>query len=476
MCWEARGTLEATSHSELLAFTCDSFEKVLTHHSEVADFVRHYCIEMCTAAASPEYDGMTDLSVDIDFDTIIVLMPSKVRQSVSRMALEQSQQEKWKLKNLVQVAKAGKEALDKEIRDCKCHLTYSTDGTQQMILRVVHVVVARILRGEGLLCVRLAKWSNGKGVACFALPGEKVRGGESPSDTLDRILRERFETFIPNLNLDLNEVFVEQRPSPSFGVDTKYIRRVYNYSLSGVGDDLPWDAQAGPGLRHRLPSPSPPLAEMRSPQRFGFGDASPHFFGFRTPGFSSSEACSSEASGEQGPNWQMFALPCSKACSPTDEASNDVGSPKQWHPRGEGMIGMLSKATPMSHVASMASAHSTSASHLVGLRSSNKESIICPAIEIEPPDQEDTIAIYAWVPAEEYAQMSGDERMSNLTVTKWLRSMTEEAVQALLARGLSQFGGDSSQGDRPSSQDGPDVPSVPPIDDRIQEEYRIDRV
>merc|ERR1712113_1196317 len=64
------------------------------------------------------------------------------------------------------------------------------------------------------------------------LPGTKVKGGESPHLALQRLLDKEFASLSAHVVIDKLEVVSEDRPSHEFGIETRYVRFIFNATLS----------------------------------------------------------------------------------------------------------------------------------------------------------------------------------------------------------------------------------------------------
>merc|ERR1711933_53697 len=64
------------------------------------------------------------------------------------------------------------------------------------------------------------------------LPGTKVKGGESPHLALQRLLDKEFANFSVHVVIDGLEVVSENRPSHDYGIETRYVRFIFNATLN----------------------------------------------------------------------------------------------------------------------------------------------------------------------------------------------------------------------------------------------------
>jgi len=134
------------------------------------------------------------------------------------------------------------EELEKEIRDGRCYLGSDSNGC---VLRIVHVVILRLFRRDGLLCVKVGDWrrEDAKVHPVKAkLPGTKTQAGEMPRQAVERLVKKELEMFRPELHSD-QTVEIEQASSETYGVATKYIRTIFS---AHVGEEVPLQAMCLP--------------------------------------------------------------------------------------------------------------------------------------------------------------------------------------------------------------------------------------
>merc|ERR1712110_1256797 len=103
-------------------------------------------------------------------------MPQNLREELSMQVLAKLKSKRSLAQNLFQ-SQRGIKDLEKEIECGQCHLVEDGSGT---VLRVVQLGVLRITRCDGLICVRLARCTDGVWKPAFALPAQKVRNDETP--------------------------------------------------------------------------------------------------------------------------------------------------------------------------------------------------------------------------------------------------------------------------------------------------------
>lgn len=224
--WRPQGNLEAATACELLKLTFEGFFRALADHLEVIGLVRHYSLALCETLQKEGHTFHLDLGIKVDCDCILVVAPAHIREMLSARPLKTLRKVTGGLSlgSLFQKARKSLEDLRLEVQRGECLLVQDASGK---ILRVVHVVVLHIQRWDGLVCVRLAKWQNGRGVPALALPGAKVQGEDYPDKAVQQIVEAEFSEMGGALAFGSRQVVVEQRGSESYGLETKYIRRVY---------------------------------------------------------------------------------------------------------------------------------------------------------------------------------------------------------------------------------------------------------
>merc|ERR1712113_58303 len=82
--------------------------------------------------------------------------------------------------------------------------------------------------GDEFHCVQLGTWTNNNFKVAFILPGTKVRGDETPDEAMQRYFDEKLASLCGTVRITSQSVIVEQKHSPSYGMDTKYIKRCYH--------------------------------------------------------------------------------------------------------------------------------------------------------------------------------------------------------------------------------------------------------
>lgn len=119
--------------------------------------------------------------------------------------------------------------LEHEVKSGRCHLVRDVSGNT---LRVVQLDVLHLQRPDNCLCVRLATWSGSITQTMFDLPATKcsatfaVSGSEDEDRAGNVVLPGELYVFKDSLSVSSLYYEVTIEKSKSFGLTTKYLRRV----------------------------------------------------------------------------------------------------------------------------------------------------------------------------------------------------------------------------------------------------------
>jgi len=114
----------------------------------------------------------------------------------------------------------GRKSVDKledEVKLGKCDLIYDRKGRA---LRIVSVATLNLMYKDKIL-VQL--WEQGDAQASYALPGAKLKVCEMPTNAVQRVIKSKLNAWSEGVHIIKNEVNNEEKPSPSYGVETRYV-------------------------------------------------------------------------------------------------------------------------------------------------------------------------------------------------------------------------------------------------------------
>jgi len=96
----------------------------------------------------------------------------------------------------------------------------------------------RLFRCDGLLCAKVGEWCKADRqvrTVKAKLPGTKTLAGEMPRQALDRLIGKDLAAKNPQVDTGNIEVEVEEAPSESYGVATKYVRTIFTACVGPMG-------------------------------------------------------------------------------------------------------------------------------------------------------------------------------------------------------------------------------------------------
>jgi len=115
--------------------------------------------------------------------------------------------------------------LEAEIKDGKCIVQLGHDNSLE---RVVAVEALHIENNDGHIFVQVGKFdaAGGVSVTCV-LPGKKRGKGEFPHETIERVIENDLAPLSRSVKITRTEREIEIKASPTYGLDTKYLRTVH---------------------------------------------------------------------------------------------------------------------------------------------------------------------------------------------------------------------------------------------------------
>jgi len=218
--WVTQGSADAVMHVELLELKAKNLASVVSYHPEVARIAQDFSIALCNFLQRPDLQ-LSDIRryADINEETLICALPQETRTKISEPALEAvyeaAGQHEVRLRSAI--------LLTDEVNSGKCWLGMDPDSGK--VLRMVQVVTLNLTRADGSICKKIGEWDDDQQsvVRCKAKPpGTKMRSGELPRQTLDRLLQEEF----PAMNIRVSNRISERteiEPSEKYSVSSKYV-------------------------------------------------------------------------------------------------------------------------------------------------------------------------------------------------------------------------------------------------------------
>lgn len=229
--WMHVGTAKTVGRCDVLTVTASVVDVMVEHHPQVGSITRHYAkryLRCISESLPPENAYPDDLEVPhTQFDEIVMCSPPSVQRAVSLHLIDQAA-----------TRPGGFKQLREEIRQGKCCIVLTKEGKIQ---RMVSVVVLNLTDNDGRILVEVGKLGSEDGgderrfqPSC-QLPAKKQAQGEVSMDTVQRILDRLAPLGGPAGRLEMTglEWELEEKYSDQFGVETKYLRKVYTAATKG---------------------------------------------------------------------------------------------------------------------------------------------------------------------------------------------------------------------------------------------------
>lgn len=224
--WKHVGELTASVGCELLAIAPTGLCKCLDQDAVVKHIVLQYGRNFharLTGLLLPDGEQPNDLFVPFtEFDSILLSLPLKCRQFIGGAALYNARHSK---------GRGWKELADEmafEVREGKCCIMLNWKGEVE---RIVSIIVLRLSRQDGRVLAQLGKWDGACAQASCELPGKKQMEGESPTQTLDRLLFGAFAPLRDAMTCTSAKQDVTRKESERMQVKTKYLRTLNHAEL-----------------------------------------------------------------------------------------------------------------------------------------------------------------------------------------------------------------------------------------------------
>jgi len=248
--WETLGEAEAVAPSELLTLNRTDMVQVMNFHPEVARVMQDYSKTLCSIVhlSQPKLSDISE-EMDLSEDGIICALPQQSRFKVSKPALQAVYSEA----GLDEERLAAAEELEAEVGSGKCWLGRDPESGQ--VMRMVQLVILRLTRDDGQIMAKIGEW-RGRDHHILKrraqLPGGKMRSGEMPHQTLQRLLQSEFPGVQITIRGKVAEK-IEKATSDSCHMITKYVTTEYAAILDR-GHDIKYVGMLSP---QDVPQPPP---------------------------------------------------------------------------------------------------------------------------------------------------------------------------------------------------------------------------
>ena len=147
-------------------------------------------------------------------------------------------------------AKKNATDLEVEVQQGECALIFNSEGSP---VRVALIVCLRVVRGDGLMLVQVAKLTDGCIVPKLQMLATKVKDGEHLTDAAQRLIRLRLAPLGEVGNLGITRT--HQKKCETYGLETRFFQTVFT---------VPFTPSAlGPGLIVSA-ADAPPRTSLRS--------------------------------------------------------------------------------------------------------------------------------------------------------------------------------------------------------------------
>jgi hypothetical protein len=263
--WDTLGEAEVLAPSELLTLNRNDMVQVMNFHPEVARVMQDYSMTLCKIVhlAQPKLSDISE-EMDLSEDGIICALPQQSRFKVSKPAL----QAVYSAAGSDEERVAAAEELEAEVGSGKCWLGRDPESGQ--VMRMVQLVILRLTRADGQICAKIGEW-RGQDHQILKrraqLPGGKMRSGEMPHQTLQRLLQSEF----PGVQITIRGKVAEKTEkatSDSCHMITKYVTTEYaavvdrGHDIKYVGMLSPQDAPQPP-LLSKISQRTAPVSKLR---------------------------------------------------------------------------------------------------------------------------------------------------------------------------------------------------------------------
>jgi len=223
--WTSLGSLKADSPSYIAQFPVDGLHHAFSALPYTARLAAAYCTALVDLIRQTQPAELDDLNLGISEDAVVGSLKWTHLRSISLKLLP-------KVENSWKFMWGSSNQLRAEIEKGSCFLLADAQGT---IVRTVQLAVLKFKRADDRALVSLGCWDKSMVTAKIQLPGSKKRHSETFEECRDRIIQEiqeSLEGICEICSFDGQQVSEELRPSPTFGMDTKYVKRTFLASVN----------------------------------------------------------------------------------------------------------------------------------------------------------------------------------------------------------------------------------------------------
>jgi hypothetical protein len=237
--WTHVGILEPQVTGEFIALDCEKFGQELSNHPQMnacaQSYARSFTERVNTAVPPSVASWPNDVHVpNSAYEDIVGSLPLAAKSHLGMLAMamlkDKKQRDVWgtfgDLGGLTR--KPNFDKLQEEVQNGTSTMIMTPTG---QVLRVVTLVAVRLTREDDRMLVQLGNKKRAAQVkAEVALIASKVRSGEVPHTTLERIIGGSCKPF-SGMQFHNSKKEESIKDSTSHGVDTKYVKHVYNASI-----------------------------------------------------------------------------------------------------------------------------------------------------------------------------------------------------------------------------------------------------
>mmetsp|Transcript_17462 Transcript_17462/g.39332 ORF Transcript_17462/g.39332 Transcript_17462/m.39332 type:complete len:507 (+) Transcript_17462:3-1523(+) len=236
--WRFVGTLQAESACEFVVVEYGQLIQVIKIHSTVSETAFAWCEAFKQTLATSALD--CEVEVGVPPSTIILSLPDDFRSAISGCALAvMGEGLMSRVMNGMALPMRTPDQLETEVKEGACVLAVQATGE---FIRTVHVVALKLrnsVEDEKFLVqlARQAKVNSSKDELvpswepALQLPGKKVRIGDDRNIAVAQVVADNFPELGSFISLGRSTLTTEVKESRSYGVQTEYLRIVFEAQL-----------------------------------------------------------------------------------------------------------------------------------------------------------------------------------------------------------------------------------------------------
>jgi len=225
--WSYKGGLTTLTECELLSVSVPVLLELLPKYSRLTSLNHHYAHAFCRHFGEEESTIGQDLACGCEH--VLISMPLEWRLLVMRPLVERLSASHRSLIGWAFSVHAEKNAekLVSELEEGKCILSLRKGHVQRTVL----LATLNLRRSGGEMLVRLARLRQGVSLPALALPGTKLRSGESATQAVRRLLDTELAHFRSSTRLGHRLEYSEMTNSATYGIPTKYMKTMFCATL-----------------------------------------------------------------------------------------------------------------------------------------------------------------------------------------------------------------------------------------------------